>query len=151
MKKLVFVSLLMFLTGNIYCQNIHPEIEEGRVCDTIFWTSTEYPVRLKNGISEIQKRLSDQLTLYPEDFEKNIKLTYQFTITCAGINIGSSLESYEGSQSLGLSKRIQTILDDICIWNPAIQSEKRVNSFYHLTIDFQKGKILVISQDKNEK
>jgi hypothetical protein len=151
MKINVFVFLLLLLTGSTYCQNIHQEVKGGRDCDTLFWTSTEYPVRLKNDISELQKIVSNQLTVYPEDIEKSVKLTYQFTITCNGINIGSSLYSYEGGQVLGLSKRILKILDDYCIWSPAIQSETPVNSFYHLTIDFKKGKILVIPQNKNEK
>jgi len=151
MKKTVFVSLLILLTGSIHCQNIHQEVKGGRDCDTLFWTSTEYPVRLKNDISELQKNISDYLILYPEDLEKTVKLTYRFTITCNGINIGSSLDSYEGGQVLGLSKRILKILDDCCFWSPAIQSETPVNSFYHLTIDFKKGKILVIPQNKNKK
>ena len=151
MKKNIFVFILILLTCSIYCQNIHQEVKGGRDCDTLFWTSTEYPVRLKNDISGLQKTISDYLTLYPEDLDKSVKLTYQFTITCNGINIRSSLESYEGGQVLGLSKRILKILDDNCIWSPAIQSEIPVNSFYHLTIDFKKGKILVIPQNKNEK
>ena len=151
MKINVFVFLLLLLAGSTYCQNIHQEVKGGRDCDTLFWTSTEYPVRLKNDISELQKIISYQLTVYPEDIEKSVKLTYRFTITCNGINTGSSLESYDGGQVLGLSKRILKILDDCCFWSPAIQSETPVNSFYHLTIDFKKGKILVIPQNKKEK
>ena len=151
MKKYLAGFPLILLTLSIHCQNIHQEVKGGRDCDTLFWTSTEYPVRLKNDISELQKSISDYLTLYPEDLEKHVKLTYQFTISCNGRNIGSSLESYEGGQVSGLSKRILKILDDYCIWSPAIQSETPVNSFYHLTIDYKKGKILVIPQNKNEK
>jgi hypothetical protein len=148
MKNNVSVFLLLLLPGSIYCQNIHQEVKGGMTCDTLFWTSTEYPVRLMNDISELQKIISDQLVVYPEDREKSVKLNYRFTITCNGINIGSSLESYEGGQVLGLSKRILKILDDNCTWSPAIQSEIKVNSYYHLTIDFKKGKILVIPQNK---
>jgi hypothetical protein len=151
MKNSVFVFLLLFLTNSIYCQNIHQEVKGEILCDTLFWTSTEYPVRLKNDISELQKIIIDQLAVYPEDREKSVKLTYRFTITCNGVNIRSSLESYEGGQVMGLSKRILKILDDKCTWSPAIQSEIQVNSYYHLTINFRKGKILVIPQNKAEK
>jgi len=151
MKKFLIVFLLLLLTGSIHCQNIHQEVIEVNNCDTLFFTSTEYPVRLMNDIFELQKIISEQLTVYPEDLEKSVKLTYRFTITCNGINIGSAMESYEGVQVLGLSKRILIILDNYCIWSPAIQSEIPVNSYYHLTIDFKRGKILVIPQNKNEK
>jgi hypothetical protein len=150
MKKIAAVFFLIFLTGNIFCQNIHQEVEGGRICDTLFCISTEYPVRLKNNISELQKTLSDQITLYPEDLEKSGTLTYVFKITCAGINKGSHLESHKGIDQSGLSIRILKILDETCIWSPAIDFENPVNAFYHLTIDFQKGKILVVPQNKNE-
>ena len=151
MKTYAVVLILMLSATAIYSQNIDTEVEGGEICDSLFWTSTEYPVHLKNDISEIQKKLSDHLTLYPEDLEKTVSLTYRFKITCAGINVGSGLESYKGPQSLGLSLRIKTILDEICTWSPAILYEKPVNSFYYLTVDVQKGRISIVPQNKNER
>lgn len=146
MKKNVIAFLLLLLAGSSYCQNIHQDVKEGIECDSLFWTSTEYPVHLKNDISELQKIISNQLTIYPEDMEKHVKFTYQFTITCNGINTKSHLKSYEGVQTVGLSKRILKILDENCTWSPAMISESPVNAFYDLSIDFKKGEIVVIPQ-----
>jgi len=150
MKKIALHILFFSLAACTSGQNIHQEVAGGGICDTIFCTRPEYPVRLMNDISELQKILSDQLTLYPEDFEKSGQLTYEFTISCNGINIGSCLRAHKGIEG-GIAKRILKILDENCIWDPAIHFEKPVNSFYHLTIDLQKGKISVLPQNKNEK
>lgn len=147
MKKNLIAFLLLLLAGSSYCQNIHEDVKREIECDSLFWTSTEYPVRLENDISELQKIISNQLTVYPKDMEKHVKFTYQFTITCNGINTKSHVKSYEGPQSLGLSKRILKILDANCIWSPAMVSESPVNAYYDLSIDFKRGEILVIPQN----
>jgi hypothetical protein len=145
MKTRALIVFFILLTGSLFCQNIHSEVD-GNASDTLWWTSTEYPVRLKNDIADLQKEITDRLTLYPEDQDKSVTLTYKFKITLAGINIGSSLESHEGSGYSGLQERIKKILDEICTWNPAMEKEKPVNSYYSMTIEFRKGKIKVIPQ-----
>lgn len=146
MKHFIFILLIGFFSLNLQSQNIHQAIHKGMICDSLLWTSTDYPVRLKNDVTELEKTLSDQLTLYPEDLEKNAEITYRFTVTCAGIHTHSSLASHKGNIK-GLSDRILKILNVNCSFIPAMNSDQPVNSFYELGIKFRKGKIPVILQD----
>jgi hypothetical protein len=150
MKTCGLFFFMMLVASYLFSQETSIAAVSENGCDSLYWTSTEYPVRLNIKATEIQKQLSDQLTLYPEDLKKVVEFTYRYKINCAGQKIESSLVASQGVQSLGLSKRIKGILDEICSWKPAIHREKPVNSFYDLTVGLRDGRIEVRPQNKSE-
>lgn len=137
--------MLMAPIFKLFGQGHHQVVQDGTICDSLTWTSTDYPVRLTNEISELQKTIAEQLVLYPEDLDKTAEFTFRLTVTCTGIMTSSALEAQKGN-SQGLSKRILKILDTNCTFSPAIKDDQPVNSFYHLGIKFKKGKIEVVPQ-----
>jgi len=126
-----------------FCQNYQPEVADNP-CDSIYYTSTEYPVRLKTEVKDLQQFLLQQLTLYPEDKEVVASYVFKFKIDCRGFKVDASIVSFEGPK--GLSLRIFNLIKEKCQWSPAIQLENSVNSFYELTIKLNKGNIEVIPQ-----
>lgn len=143
MKSFVPLFLILFTTLSSFSQNQYQAV--GDTCpDTTTYFTTEYPARLAIDQEELRMIIEGNLKVYPEDEEVVAKYIFRFTIDCKGKSTHSLLFDSNGPK--GISMRIQKILDQFCTWEPAIHHEKPVNTFYYLTVIFNKGKADVVKQ-----
>lgn len=139
MKNPIIILVIFFsISLSIYGQDVSSAINELPCDDSSYYLQTDYPIRLTNDRDSLQKTMTKEILLYPEDASLEDEYIYRVAVDCNGTATSVDLTRSSGSNKL--KKRIQNYILSSCTWIPAVHQDMRVNSQITVVVKVKEGK-----------
>lgn len=136
------VLLSVILTARFAAGQTYQPVVFTAPCDSfaIFNFPTQ-PARIAN-LQSLDSLINKIIDRQPEDREVTAYYNYIFYVDCQGRFVNSFLETYDGTQGMGM--RILKLLNTNITWNPARQNNEQVNTMVKVSATVKKGKIFIV-------